>query len=57
VRDKTRAAQREWIRYRDAFARLAAALHPDDATAGPAASALVTEDRIQELRDPISEGH
>jgi uncharacterized protein YecT (DUF1311 family) len=53
VRDfkmKSRAAQHEWIRYRDAMAELAVALWPTAADVREQAKARVTEDRIRELR-------
>jgi hypothetical protein len=47
---RSRAAQHDWVRYRDAMAELAAARWPDAATARDPAKALLTEDRIRELR-------
>ena len=49
-KEKARAAQHEWVRYRDAVGELAAARWPDSRDAGEQARALVTEDRIRELR-------
>jgi uncharacterized protein YecT (DUF1311 family) len=52
-RKKAHEAQRAWLRYRDAFARLVVALQPTAATRN--VRALLTEDRIVELtRDPIA---
>ena len=48
---KSRAAQHEWVRYRDAMGELAAARWPDLRDAREQARALVTEDRIRELRE------
>ena len=48
---KSRAAQHEWVRYRDAMGDLAAARWPDIRDAREQARALVTEDRIRELRE------
>jgi len=48
---KSRAAQHEWVRYRDAMGDLAAARWPDVGDAREQARALVTEDRIRELRE------
>jgi hypothetical protein len=47
---KSRAAQHEWVRYRDAMGKLAAARWPDVRGVEDLARALVTEDRIRELR-------
>ena len=47
---KSRAVQHEWVRYRDAMAGLAAARWPDLRGVRDLARALVTEDRIRELR-------
>jgi hypothetical protein len=47
---KSRAAQHEWVRYRDAMGDLAAARWPDRPNVREQARALVTEDRIRELR-------
>jgi hypothetical protein len=47
---KARAAQHEWVRYRDAMGDLAAARWPEVRDARERARALVTEDRIRELR-------
>lgn len=49
-RMKARAAQHGWVRYRDAMSNLAAARWPDARNAREQAKALVTEDRIRELR-------
>jgi len=49
-KEKARAAQHEWVRYRDAMGELAAARWPDSRDAREQARALVTEDRIRELR-------
>jgi hypothetical protein len=48
---KSRAAQHEWVRYRDAMGDLAAARWSDARDAREQARALVTEDRIRELRE------
>jgi hypothetical protein len=48
---KSRSAQHEWVRYRDAMAKLAAARWPEFRGAEDLTRALVTEDRIRELRD------
>lgn len=48
---KSRSAQHEWVRYRDAMAKLAAARWPDVRDAEDLTRALVTEDRIRELRN------
>lgn len=48
---KSRAAQHEWVRYRDAMGDLAAARWPDRPNVRELARALVTEDRIRELRE------
>jgi hypothetical protein len=48
---KSRAAQHEWVRYRDAMGDFAAARWPDIRDAREQARALVTEDRIRELRE------
>ena len=47
---KSRTAQHEWVRYRDAMGDLAAARWPNIRDARDRARALVTEDRIRELR-------
>lgn len=47
---KSRAAQHEWVRYRDAMADLAAARWPEARDVQELARALVTEDRVRELR-------
>jgi hypothetical protein len=47
---KSRAAQHEWVRYRDAMAELAAARWPETRDVRDLVRALVTEDRIRELR-------
>ncbi|HXU02468.1 MAG TPA: lysozyme inhibitor LprI family protein [Polyangia bacterium] len=47
---KFRAAQHEWVRYRDAMGDLASARWPDVREAREQARALVTEDRVRELR-------
>jgi uncharacterized protein YecT (DUF1311 family) len=52
-RTKSRAAQRAWVRYRDAVADLAAARWPDAAGAADLARARVTEDRVRELEHDI----
>jgi hypothetical protein len=49
-RTKSRGAQHGWVRYRDAMAKLAAARWPDVHDAEELTRALVTEDRIRELR-------
>jgi hypothetical protein len=49
-RVKARAAQHHWVRYRDAMSNLAAARWPDARNAREQGKALVTEDRIRELR-------
>jgi hypothetical protein len=54
-RKLSRAAQHEWIRYRDAAGKLAATRWPKAAGVEDAVRALVTDDRIRELRN--SEGH
>jgi hypothetical protein len=46
---RSRTAQHEWVRYRDAMGSLAAARWPADRDALDQARALVTEDRIREL--------
>jgi hypothetical protein len=46
---KSRAAQHEWVRYRDAMGSLAAARWPGAREVQDQARALVTEDRIREL--------
>lgn len=48
---KARAAQHEWVRYRDAMGDFAAARWPDRPDVRDHARALVTEDRIRELRE------
>jgi len=48
-RAKSRAAQHEWLRYRDAMGSLAAARWPGAREVQDQARALVTEDRIREL--------
>jgi hypothetical protein len=48
---KSRAAQHEWVRYRDAMGDLAVARWPDRPNVREQARALVTEDRIRELRE------
>jgi hypothetical protein len=48
---KSRVAQHEWVRYRDAVGDLAAARWPDRPDVRDQARALVTEDRIRELRE------
>jgi hypothetical protein len=48
---KARAAQHEWVRYRDAMGDLAAARWRDRPNVRDQARALVTEDRIRELRE------
>jgi hypothetical protein len=47
---KSRAAQHEWVRYRNAMGELAAARWPEARHAEDLARALVTEDRIRELQ-------
>ena len=47
---KSRAAQHEWVRYRNAMGELAAARWPQARRAEDLARALVTEDRIRELQ-------
>lgn len=47
---KSRAAQHEWVRYRNAMGELAAARWPEAHRAEGLARALVTEDRIRELQ-------
>ena len=49
-KNKSRAVQHEWVSYRDAMGRLAAARWPEAPGAEDQARALVTEDRISELR-------
>lgn len=49
-KEKARAAQHAWVRYRDAMGELAAARWPESRDAREQARALVTEDRIRELR-------
>jgi len=52
VRDykaESHAAQHQWVRYRDAMARLAAARWPGNPEVEDITRALVTEDRIREL--------
>lgn len=48
---KSRTAQHEWVRYRDVMGDLAAARWPERRDARDVARALVTEDRIRELRE------
>lgn len=48
---KSRAAQHEWVRYRDAMGDLAAARWPSHPGVRDVARTLVTEDRICELRE------
>jgi uncharacterized protein YecT (DUF1311 family) len=50
------AAQHQWILYRDAMAKLAAARWPAAHEAEDVAKALVTEDRIRELNNGVGEG-
>jgi uncharacterized protein YecT (DUF1311 family) len=50
-RAKARAAQHAWVRYRDAMGDFAAKRWPEARDAQQKARALVTEDRIRELRD------
>ena len=51
---KARDAQRAWVRYRDAFARLVSALQPG-AEVERAVRSLITDDRIAELKhDPVA---
>ena len=47
---KSRAAQHEWVRYRNAMGELAAARWPETHRVEGLARALVTEDRIRELQ-------
>jgi len=47
----SRAAQHEWVRYRDAMGALAVARWPELRDAQAQARALVTEDRIRELHE------
>lgn len=47
----SRAAQHEWVRYRDAMGSLAAARWPGARDVQDQARALVTEDRIRELNE------
>jgi len=49
-RTLSRDTQRRWVRYRDAAADLAAARWPGSETVKDTARALITEDRIKELR-------
>lgn len=49
-KEKARAVQHEWVRYRDAMGDLAAARWPQIPAARERARTLVTEDRIRELR-------
>lgn len=55
-KSKSRSAQHQWIRYRDAMAKLAAAHWPHAREADDVAKALVTEDRIVELNNSVGEG-
>jgi hypothetical protein len=48
---KSRAAQHEWVRYREAMGDLAAARWPGSPDTRERARTLVTEDRIRELRE------
>jgi hypothetical protein len=48
---KSRTAQRLWIRYRDAMARLATTRWPGEPELGDATRTLITEDRISEMRE------
>ena len=48
---KSRRAQHEWARYRDAMAKLAATRWPEVHEAEDLTKAMVTEDRIRELRE------
>ncbi|HEX3904073.1 MAG TPA: hypothetical protein VH853_14635 [Polyangia bacterium] len=50
------AAQHQWILYRDAMAKLAAARRPAADDAEGIAKALVTEDRLRELHHGVGEG-
>ena len=50
-RTKSQNTQRLWVRYRDAAADLAAARWPAGTDVRDVARALITEDRIRELRD------
>ena len=52
----SRAAQHEWVRYRDAMGQIAAARWPEIHDASDRARARVTEDRIRELRNDIGGG-
>jgi hypothetical protein len=52
LREKSRGAQRAWIRYRDAAAELAAVRWPNVAVVKDVAKARITEDRIRELDSP-----
>ena len=50
------AAEHQWILYRDAMAKLAAARWPAAHEAEEVAKTLVTEDRIRELQNGVGEG-
>ena len=51
----SRAAQHDWIRYRDAMGKMAAARWPDTPGAEDLAKARITEDRIRELENSVGE--
>jgi uncharacterized protein YecT (DUF1311 family) len=52
-RSLAHAAQHEWLRYREAAAKLAAARWPKVVGVEDVVRALVTEDRIRELRNSV----
>jgi len=54
-RSKASEAQRAWLRYRDAFARLMRAMQPTSPDVERVVHNQLTEDRITELKtDPVA---